>query len=246
MLRSGVGSLRDVIRGFMLDAQQSAAAQVRRGVAIDLGELEQGLASALEPSFAEMYRAGFDLAALEVGDDPEVDPFDIVDPGALEQTQTSLVRQLSEDISTNTAQGIEARVRQGIEAGESIDDIASGIEADTGFADYRSERIARTEVSQAANAGKRERYKAAGIERVFWVNAPGASAVHRAIAAMYPDGQDIDEPFLKAGQTVSAGGESETYNRDIYAPPARPNCRCVLQTRKSDRDAAAESREDSV
>ena len=235
VLRAGVGSLRDIVRDFMLDAQQDAAAQIRRGVPIDLSSLEDGLATALEPAFAEMYRAGFDLAGLEVGDDTALDPLNVPNAEAVLETQTSLVRQLSRDISDHTAQGIEARVRAGLEQGQTVDDIAGAIREDTGFAEYRAERIARTEVSQAANSGKRERYKAAGIERVYWVNAPGASAVHRAIEAMYPDGQDINEPFLKAGQTVTAGGESETYRRDVYAPPARPNCRCMLQTRKADR-----------
>ena len=240
VLRSGVGSLQSIVRDFMLDAQADAAAQIRRGVPIDLQSLEDGLATALEPAFAEMYRAGFDLGGLEVGDGTDLDPLNVPNAEAVLEAQTSLVRDMSRNISDSTALGIESRVRQGLEQGQSIDDIAKAISDDTGMADYRAERIARTEVSNAANRGKLERYDAAGIKTKFWVTAPGASAVHKAIESMHPEGVPIREPFLKAGQTVTAGGESETYKRDIYAPPARPNCRCVLQTRKADRDAATE------
>ena len=247
VLRAGVGSLRDVVEDFMLDAQRRAASRLRLQAGTTIGRdiFDDTLATKLEPAFREMYEAGFDLAGLELepdanegGDRISTDPFDrfaVVSEEAIEQARGSLLREVVDKIEESTLSQIETRIRQGIESGQTVDEIAGQIESDTGMAKYRAERIARTEVSQAANAGKRERYKAAGITKVYWVTAPGASAVHRAIEAKFPKGQDIDKPFLKAGQTITAGGESETYRRDIYAPPARPNCRCMLQTRKVDR-----------
>jgi len=229
-LRAGVRSLQGTIADFILDAQEDAAGQIRRGVAIDLASLEDGLATALEPAFAEMYTAGFDLAGLEFDD---AGTFEAPNPEALAEAQSSLVRQLSTDISDHTAQAIEARVQAGIGEGQSAAQMADAIEADTEFASYRAERIARTEVSDATNAGKVARYKEAGVTTKYWVNAPGASAVHQAIAAMHSDGVPIDEPFITAGTTITAGGKSENYTRDIYHPPARPNCRCSVQARKA-------------
>ena len=234
VLTGAVGNLQGIIADFMRDAQQEAARSVRAGGAIDLGDLEDQLATVLEPEFREMYRAGFDLGALELDEPTGVDPFALPNAEAIAEAETSLIRQLSRDITDHTAQGIESRVRAGIEAGESIDDIAKAIEGDTGFAEYRSERIARTEVSNAANMGKLARYKEAGVATKYWI--PGTSAVHRALGEMFKDGVPIDEPFLRAGQSVTAGGVTETYTRDVMAPPARPNCTCTMAARPPEGD----------
>ena len=43
--------------------------------------------------------------------------------------------------------------------------------------------------------------------------------------------REIDKPFIKAGSTVvGTDGSRETFARDVYHPPARPNCRCNLQS----------------
>ena len=229
VLQGAVGSLRGIIEDFMRDAQEEAARSILAGGSIDLGTLEDQLTSVLEPEFRTMYRAGFDLGALELGEDADIDPFSLPNAEAIAEAETSLIRQLSKDITDHTAQGIESRVRAGIEAGESIDDIAKAIEGDTGFAQYRAERIARTEVSNAANMGKLARYKEAGVALKYWI--PGTSAVHRALGEMFKEGVPLDEPFLRAGQTVTAGGVTETYTRDVMAPPARPNCTCTMAAR---------------
>lgn len=234
-LRAAMAAQVTVLEAFFRNAQGDAVRQVLNGSPIDLSGSVDELASKLEPSFREMFRAGFDFGALEIGEDPEIDPFSLPNAEAVAEAQTSLIRQLSKDVTDHAAQAIEQRVQAGMEAGKDIRTVAKEIEEDTGFARHRAERVARTEMSNAANAGKRARFKAAGVKTVYWVNAPGASAVHRAIAARYPDGNDIDAPFIRAGETIKVGDESETYTRDTYHPPARPNCRCSLQTRQNDR-----------
>jgi phage portal protein BeeE len=235
-IRAAAQEIAAAVSAFGEDAAKRAVSQVVAGQAINLAAMADDLADILMPSYLRLYDAGFNMAGLEIGDGDDLDPLEIPNAEAILESRTSLVRQYSKDIVDSTAQAIEDRVRIGLEEGQSIGEIAQNIEADTGLTDWRSERIARTEVQRATNEGKRTRYKEAGYTKVYWVTAPGATAVHRAIEAMYPEGQDIDKPFLKAGQTVrGVDGSSETYERDIYTPPARPNCRCSIQTRKNDR-----------
>jgi phage portal protein BeeE len=235
-IRAASQEIAEAVSAFGEDAAKRAVSQVAAGQAINLAAMADDLADILMPSYLRLYDAGFNMAGLEIGDGDDLDPLEIPNAEAILESRTSLVRQYSKDIVDSTAQAIEDRVRIGLEQGQSIGEIAQNIEADTGLTDWRSERIARTEVQRATNEGKRTRYKEAGYTKVYWVTAPGATAVHRAIEAMYPEGQDIDKPFLKAGQTVrGVDGSSETYDRDIYTPPARPNCRCSIQARKNDR-----------
>jgi len=235
-LRAAMGELSEIAFDFIEDAKVDALRQIRAGQAIDLSELQESLAATLEPTFREMYRAGFDFAGLELDEGTDLDPFTVPNAEAVAEMQTSLVRQFSSDISDHTAQSIEARVRQGLDAGDSIDDIARDLEADHGFSRARSERIARTEVQRAANQGKLARYKEAGVETKYSVTAPGASSVHRVIEARASKGIPIGDPFVKAGETIrGTDGKSETFKRDHYAPPYRPNCRCSVQTRPNER-----------
>jgi uncharacterized protein with gpF-like domain len=237
VLGGSVARFAEVIEDFIEDAKLEALQQVRRGQPIDLSGFEEQLQTVLGPEFREVFRSGFDLGGYELGEDEEIDPFNIPNAEAIAETQTSLVRQFSRDISDHTAQAIEGRIRAGIEAGDSIDDITKQIEADTGFSRARSERIARTEVQRAANNGKLARYKEAGVTTKYSVTAPGATAVHRAIEARASDGIPMDEPFVRAGETiVGADGSRETYDRDMQSPPYRPNCRCSIQTRPNDRE----------
>jgi len=226
LVAAAVIQFGSIISDFMLDAQQDAASSIRAGNAIDLSELEAQLEFVLEPEFRQMYRVGFDIGAIELDEPVGTDPLTLPNARAIADVQTSLVRQLSRDISDHTAQAIELRIRAGLDAGDSIDEIASAIEGDTDFAKYRSERIARTEVLNASNAGKIARYKESNVSLKYWI--PGTSAVHRALGEMFKDGIPIDEPFLRAGQSVTAGGKTERFTRDVYWPPARPNCTCTV------------------
>ena len=231
-MQASVSRFAAVVDDFIRDFQSEAARVTRGRIRFDPTEIvgfEEQLAAVLEDEFRNAYRTGFDVGGIELDAGTDIDPFSLPNAEAIAEAETSLLRRVSSDIVENTLQGIEARVRAGIEAGESIDDIAKAIEGDTGFAQYRAERIARTEVSNAANMGKLARYKEAGVALKYWI--PGTSAVHRALGEMFKEGVPLDEPFLRAGQSVTAGGVTETYTRDVMAPPARPNCTCTMAAR---------------
>lgn len=254
-LVEAVDALEGDLEEAITEAKTLAVSQASKGQPIDLSGLRASLATKVAPAIRRMYETGFRLAAddLEekVGASMTPEEFEAFvaeastpNREAFEAGFDSLVRQFSADLTDSVATAIEGRVRESVEKGTSIAELMDELSSDQGFDRTRAERIARTETSRALNEGKRQRFKAAGVETVFWVNAPGASSVHKAIAAKYPKGNPIDEPFLEAGETVvGADGTRETYNRDVYAPPARPNCRCTIQTRKSDAQRAADESE---
>jgi hypothetical protein len=74
--------------------------------------------------------------------------------------------------------------------------------------------VARTELSQAANAGMYDLYDAAGIEKIQWVSSGGESACEDCLSA--------------DGQIVNIGEDFDSV--ECAAPPAHPNC-CPAGTR---------------
>ena len=147
--------------------------------------------------------------------------FEVVNQRALDFLDTHTIR-VAEDISETTRQMIAPAVRSGIENGLSIDEIAGEIE---GVPEYRAERIARTEMQTVAQGSRYESWKESGEEgvKLEWRNAPGATSAHQAIAARSP--KDLGEPFVRAGEVIG----NESFTRDVFFPPARPNCRCSIE-----------------
>lgn len=144
--------------------------------------------------------------------------FNIAPERALRFLETYTV-ELANDIAGTTADMAKRAVQIGLEQGMSIDKIAAEI---SDVPEYRAEAIARTETQRAVQAGKFEGAKAVDIKEKKIITAPGVRKSHAAIAAkgFVP----MDEPFVKAGETV--GGE--TFDKDVMMPPLGVNCRCSM------------------
>lgn len=216
-LRQYAPQIRDSMRDVIADMQDDALRAVAEGREPDLDlNKEQAVRVITEP-MREVVSMGL-RNVLEAGNaDPGM--FDVVPQRALAFLETH-IPQLADDIAETTTEMARVAVQAGVEQGLSIDDIAERI---SGVPEYRAERIARTEVQDAVQAGKMEGFKELGVEQVNWVNAPGATEAHQIIASRSP--KPIGEPFVKAGESLAG----EDFKRDIYRPPARPNCRCDLQ-----------------
>ena len=137
--------------------------------------------------------------------------------------------ELSNDIMGTTADIAKRAVQAGLEEGLTEDQVVSVMQ-ENGIAENRARMIARTETQRAVQNGKRQAMIQNGVKKVEWVNAPGATRAHQMIAARSP--KPIDEPFVEAGETL----DKETFDRPIYVPPARPNCRCGLLPIYDDED----------
>jgi len=160
--------------------------------------------------------------------DPNFD-FNLNDPVAIaniEHQVFKLVRESNqytlEQISENVVEAIQDAVASGFSEGESIQQIVDRIDDVYKFAvDTRAERIARTEVITAANAGTHEAMKKTGVKEQEWLS----SRDDRVRESHYKmDGQitGID------GHFISPDGAKLKFPGDISAPPEeRINCRCT-------------------
>jgi HK97 family phage portal protein len=87
---------------------------------------------------------------------------------------------------------------------------------------WRARRIAQTETSRALHAGEREQAKRSGIVVGFrWILSQDACPICQRIESQTSDGIGVDERFGEVG-------DNPEY-RDVYHPPAHPNCRCSLE-----------------
>lgn len=146
--------------------------------------------------------------------------FDLTDQAASDFLREYTL-ELADDLAGTTAEIAKRAVQVGIDAGLGEDDIVKLMEEE-GIAETRARMITRTETQRATQNGKRQAMIRLGVKKVRWTTAPGASPAHAMIAKRSP--KPIDEPFVKAGETIV----NETFKRDVYCPPARPNCRCSL------------------
>ena len=96
----------------------------------------------------------------------------------------------------------------------------------------RARTIARTESAAAYHEGQVDTWKATGrVKRKRFLMAPGACPFCEAVNAKYGDGGErlaIDEPMVKAGSTIVAGGRTYTVGRDSQGT-IHPNCRCDMR-----------------
>lgn len=200
------------------EMQDEVFRSAERGQPADMDALIDAAARDLQESMvsvvAEAVKGTLDMA------DASIDEmFDVVNRAAIEHFQRHSL-MVANDIARTTQEMVYPAIQRGLEEGLSIDEVAAEM---SGVPEYRAERIARTEIQNAAQGSRYVTLGEVGVEEVEWVNAPGASAAHREIARR--GRRKIGEPFVKAGETIGR----EKYSRDIYYPPARPNCRCSIR-----------------
>jgi phage portal protein BeeE len=207
------GSMEGVVR----EMQDEVLAAEREGRAPNLDRLSAEAATTLREQMEGVVNAGVRYTIEAAGADLD-SMFEVAQRTALDFLDRHVI-QVADDLAESTQTMIQPAIRNGIENGLSIDEIAKEIE---GVPAWRAERIARTEVQNAAQGSRYETFKEIGVEEVEWVNAPGASKAHQAIAAR--GRRKVGEPFVKAGEVL----HGEKFSRDVYYPPARPNCRCSI------------------
>jgi len=132
------------------------------------------------------------------------------------------VSLVANDIAQFTEDIIKPAVHAGLRQGLSTNEVADAItKAD--IPKWRAERIARTEVSEAANGSRYDTMGQVGIEQVKVVTAPSPSAAHAIIAARSP--LPIGSNFVEAGERIGR----EQFKTAKKRPPFRPNCRCRIE-----------------
>ncbi len=116
----------------------------------------------------------------------------------------------AENINDTTADQLLASIQDGVNASETLEEISARI---AGIYDqaknYRTDMIARTEVSASSNFGAIEGYKQAGVEKHQW-------------AVVDPQDEDCKEDegaIVKIGDAFPSGA--------IQPPDPHPNCMCT-------------------
>jgi SPP1 gp7 family putative phage head morphogenesis protein len=121
-------------------------------------------------------------------------------------------------IDQTTRDFLRSSVGEAIAGGWSNDKLAGAIADSYGFSEERAMTIARTETQMAANAGALNGYKASGVvAQKQWVTAEDDLVEEDCLdnAAAGPNGDGV----LALDDEYPSGDD---------APPAHPNCRCVI------------------
>lgn len=131
-------------------------------------------------------------------------------------------------VNPNTQKRIANQLREGLEAGEGINELESRIRVELGSNRAKALRIARTETGSAVSAGRHAGLEASGVKLKSWLSARDKAVrdSHREAEATYADGIPLDQSF-KVGSNET-GWFNLLYPGDPGGPPQEIiNCRCV-------------------
>ena len=112
---------------------------------------------------------------------------------------------------------LKFQLMEGYKNGESIDKISERVKEVFSGEDYQIERVVRTEILNASNAGAYEANKDKGAKFKRWKAAMGNARTAEDSKRLNDQLQPIDEPFV----------DPETGDTCQH-PPNRPNCRCSV------------------
>lgn len=160
---------------------------------------------------APFYRELLGAAFADANDAGIAIAFDLDNPFV--QTVLGDLAKRVRNVAETTRDEIRALVGKQADEGWSLERLQQEIRARGEIAGKtRAMLIARTETASAYSQGSIAAYKASGVvKQTEWLTA----------------GDDLDCPICVAlnGSTADLG---EAFDGEIDAPPAHPNCRCVL------------------
>lgn len=175
------------------------------------------------PIFGEIIREAAGLASAEIGVS-----FDLPNVEA-EKFVESYSFLFAQKMSEGTADAVRKALRRALDDGMSVPALRRMLESEIPeFGRVRAQRIARTEVIRAANAGSVEAYRNAGTVQWEWLTTsdpcPYCAALNGKIVA-------VGEPVFSLGDQFQPEGASRPMAFNYTAidhPPLHPNCRCTV------------------
>ncbi len=161
--------------------------------------------SLITPHLRNFLKEGAEMADSQTGG--EYNPNDVNSVKFLQER----AKFFAETINETTREALLKGIKEALDSDAGFDAIAKTItDVYQQAYDYRTERIARTEVSASLNEGSIQAYKQAGIEELEWVTVNGGEA---------QECQDNDGETREIGKEFPSG---ETQ------PPNHPNCKCSV------------------
>lgn len=161
--------------------------------------------SLITPHLRNFLKEGAEMADSQTGGE-----FNLNSPDTLKFVQDR-AKFFAETINDTTREALLTGIKEALDNNEGFDAITDVITNVYQQAyDYRTERIARTEVSASLNEGSIQAYKQAGIEEVEWVAVTDDRTAEICL--------DNDGEIRKIGDEFSSGEQQ---------PPNHVNCRCT-------------------
>jgi uncharacterized protein with gpF-like domain len=201
-----------------------SAGGVGADIIFDLQRFRDGLFAALRNQSAQALHTAGNEFYQEIGHRPSgSDPWHMPDPVALEflhERQNLLV-----DVPDEIYLQIQEEISLGLEAGDSIDEMAKRITAEfDSISSQRAETIASTETAAAYGFARDKAMQSAGVQFKKWLTShlPNVRPAHYA-AERDPHNErcPLDEPFRVGGEELMFPGDSNGSPGNVI------NCHCV-------------------
>jgi HK97 family phage portal protein len=125
-------------------------------------------------------------------------------------------------VNRTTQELVATHLREGLDAGEGLNELSSRIAADLGSSRARALSIARTQTAGAVGTGRHEGLVAAGMDKKGWLDSRDdfVRDSHKQAASDYADGIPIDQPFVVGGEKLMHPSDPSGSAGNII------NCRC--------------------
>lgn len=196
----------------------------------DKGKENRLMAAAFAPIYKDMIDKFGEQAILLVS---ATQPFDTEDP-AIAEFYDNRSEKIAKDVNSETEKQLRATISEGVNAGESIDEIKNRVSLTMGnIADYRSRRIARTESIRTNTFADITAWDQTGEVRYKeWFIADGDACIW--CQDMNGKKTDVQTNYFDKDDSMFVDDENGNQHRldfkyeDITGPPLHVNCRCVL------------------
>lgn len=194
---------------------------------LDWAAASKALSDLMQPIlYTLMIETGRD-AVQQVGSDP--DSFNVVDPQLIVQSRAQADRAATA-IDAETEKQLRASLGQGIDNGETSDELDARVESVIGSAlTMRTARIGTSESYRAMGAADVIAWTQTGnVQAKEWYTAEDEKV------CVFCNSMDMKivglaESYLKQGSVFTVGGQSLKIDYgNVDTPPAHPSCRCVV------------------
>lgn len=160
--------------------------------------------------------------------------FDLRDPAVEDHLRTWGAQRMGEDVSETTKAAIRESLAEGLEEGETFDELVDRIGSVFDVEDGRLESIVTTELNRSSNFAAELGLKQAGFSDKEWL-ATKDDHVRDTHAALDGTIVGIDEDF------VSASGASGPYPGELGEADEDIGCRCAVITVLAERSLEAKT-----
>ena len=189
-------------------------------ILFNLKEANQKLGNVSRASVRNAFVTGLQLGTRETN--KPID-FNLFEPNILRAVEDRL-GFFTDKVNESTSQLLKNALDEGLQGGESISDIGKRIDKIFNYSeDFRSKRIAQTEVIGATNSGQIRAYDEAGVKEKEWLTARDEKV---------RDSHQIDGQVVNLHQSFTTKSDTKLQypgDRSAGAPPEEViNCRCTV------------------